>query len=70
MLDNTTAHTAHWSMLELREVYDEQVIYQWPPCSPDLKPCDFYLWGILKDEIYINNLHMTRETEGKYSMSD
>jgi len=24
----------------------------WPPYSPDLNPCDFYLWGFLKDEVY------------------
>ncbi|GFW69054.1 uncharacterized protein TNCV_2919521 [Trichonephila clavipes] len=21
----------------------------WPPHSPDLMPCDFYLWGFIKD---------------------
>ncbi|QQP41629.1 Uncharacterized protein FKW44_016060, partial [Caligus rogercresseyi] len=20
----------------------------WPPSSPDLNPCDYYLWGILE----------------------
>ncbi|QQP42505.1 Uncharacterized protein FKW44_017194 [Caligus rogercresseyi] len=20
----------------------------WPPSSPDLKPCDYYLWGVLE----------------------
>ena len=24
----------------------------WPPRSPDLNPCDFFLWGYLKDKIY------------------
>lgn len=24
----------------------------WPPYSPDLNPCDFYLWGYLKDQVY------------------
>ncbi|KAK9693674.1 hypothetical protein QE152_g34046 [Popillia japonica] len=24
----------------------------WPPYSPDLNPCDFYLWGSLKDMVY------------------
>lgn len=27
----------------------------WPPYSPDLNPCDFFLWGYLKDEVYCNN---------------
>ena len=32
---------------------------EWPAHSPDLTPCDFWLWGMLKDEVYrekINNL--------------
>jgi hypothetical protein len=24
----------------------------WPPSSPDLTPCDFYLWVYLKDQVY------------------
>lgn len=26
----------------------------WPPRSPDLTPLDFFLWGYLKDKIYVN----------------
>ena len=26
----------------------------WPPYSPDLNPCDFYLWGYLKSRVYSN----------------
>jgi hypothetical protein len=25
---------------------------EWPPYSPDLTPCDFWLWGQLKDQVY------------------
>lgn len=25
---------------------------EWPPNSPDLNPCDYYLWGKLKDKVY------------------
>ena len=25
---------------------------RWPPRSPDLNPCDFYLWGYLKSRVY------------------
>ncbi|GBM27933.1 hypothetical protein AVEN_146156-1 [Araneus ventricosus] len=25
----------------------------WPPGSPDLNPCDFWLWGYLKDVVYV-----------------
>ncbi|KFM83383.1 hypothetical protein X975_26734, partial [Stegodyphus mimosarum] len=24
----------------------------WPPRSPDLTPCDFWLWGYLKSKVY------------------
>ena len=24
----------------------------WPPRSPDMTPCDFFLWGWLKDQVY------------------
>ena len=25
---------------------------KWPPRSPDLNPCDFFLWGYLKQRVY------------------
>ena len=25
---------------------------EWPPRSPDLIPCDFFLWGYLKDKVF------------------
>jgi hypothetical protein len=25
----------------------------WPPRSPDLAPCDFFLWGFFKDSVYV-----------------
>ncbi|GBO27520.1 hypothetical protein AVEN_245013-1 [Araneus ventricosus] len=36
---------------------DAQVISRhfpiaWPPRSPDVTPCDFWMWGFLKDNIY------------------
>ena len=29
---------------------------RWPPRSPDLTPCDFHLWGYLKDKVYTHPL--------------
>ena len=26
--------------------------YDWPARSPDLTPCDFFLWGWAKDKVY------------------
>ncbi len=28
---------------------------EWPARSPDLTPCDFSLWGIVKDHVYAQN---------------
>ena len=25
---------------------------RWPPCSPDPTPCDYFLWGAIKDKVY------------------
>ena len=25
---------------------------EWPPRSPDLTPCDYFLWGHLKNKVY------------------
>ena len=29
----------------------------WPPRSPDLSSCNFYLWGTLKQKVHANNPH-------------
>jgi hypothetical protein len=29
----------------------------WPPCSPDLSPCDYFLWKYLKHNVYKNRPH-------------
>jgi hypothetical protein len=34
---------------------------RWPPCSPDLTPPDFYLWGAAKSAVYCDRLHMLNE---------
>jgi hypothetical protein len=26
---------------------------EWPPRSPDLTPIDFFLWGFVKDNVYV-----------------
>jgi len=28
-----------------------------PPRSPDATPCDFFLWGYFKDQVYVPPLH-------------
>ena len=38
---------------------NDQVFYKWPPRSPDLTVCDFFLWGYVKDRVYVPPLPAT-----------
>ena len=38
---------------------------RWPPCSPDLTPCDFWLWGYLKDKVYRGNIRNLAELKNQ-----
>ncbi|KAJ4438070.1 hypothetical protein ANN_14009 [Periplaneta americana] len=38
---------------------DDQALFPWPTRSPDLTPCDFYLWGYIKDRVYVPPLPQT-----------
>ena len=42
-----------------RGIAQELVLFAWPPRSPDLTPCDFYLLGCFKDKVYIPPLPTT-----------
>lgn len=52
-----TAHTARTSMKALSEMFPGRLIslhgdIGWPAHSPDLSPCDYFLWGYLKNKVY------------------
>ena len=60
MQDGATPHTAWQSLAILYEHFGARVIsgnfkrhfncgMDWPPYSPDLTPCDLFLWGYLKN---------------------
>ena len=36
-----------------RAVDGDNVLLKWPPRSPDLTPCDFFLWGYVKGLVYV-----------------
>ena len=41
----------------LRKMFSSRLIslrgdVKWPARSPDLSPCDFFLWGYLKERVY------------------
>jgi inhibitor of nuclear factor kappa-B kinase subunit alpha len=61
--DSATPHTARDSIEELRQVFRDRIISRglWPARSPDLNPCDFYLWGNLKQKVYKTNPHTIEE---------
>jgi hypothetical protein len=55
--DGATAHTVRASMEVLREIFPGRFIslrgdILWPACSPNLSPCDFFLWRYLKAEVF------------------
>ena len=56
--NNATAHTANDTMLELTNIFGDCILSRglWPPRSPDLNPCDLYLWDKLKSVSYVNIL--------------
>ena len=37
--------------------------HEWPARSPDLTPCDFFLWGFLKEQVYKTNSTCVDELE-------
>ena len=49
-----TLYTAHIVQKWLNEKFSNRFVdkKKWPPRSPDLNPCDFYLWGYLKSVVY------------------
>ncbi|PNF21694.1 hypothetical protein B7P43_G10338 [Cryptotermes secundus] len=55
--DGTTIHTVRLTMDLLRGLFPGHIISHhgdipWPTCLPNLAPCDFFLWGHLKAEVY------------------
>ena len=55
--DGATAHTARRSLRVLKEMFPGRLISlrgdeEWPARSPDLSPCDFFLWGYLKEKVF------------------
>lgn len=58
--DGATSHTARISMNIVNRLFPNHVISRngditWPSRSPDLTPCDFFLWGYLKSKVFQDN---------------
>ena len=56
--DGAPAHCSKEAIKWLTEQFGENRLisrnaaFKWPPCSPDLNPLDFFLWGYLKSRVY------------------
>jgi len=48
-MDNARPHNSKVSVQALKEVKAQRVMH--PPYSPDLSPCDFFLFGALKEKL-------------------
>ena len=58
--DGATSHTSRASMGVLHPLFPNRLISRfgdvaWPPRSPDLSMCDYFLWGYLKSRVYKRN---------------
>ena len=43
-------------MILQTSTYDDQMLLAWPPRSSDAIACDFFLWGYVKDQVYVPSL--------------
>lgn len=60
MQDGAPPHIAKPVKEFLLSNFGEKVISRhfprpWPPRSPDLNPCDYFLWGYLKHKVFLRN---------------
>jgi hypothetical protein len=65
--DGAPAHYAGETRQFLYQHFGERIVSrgcpnEWPPRSPDLTPCDFYLWGVIMEFTYRNG-HFNNVTE-------
>lgn len=63
----------HWRQF-VRDCLDEHFPHRWigrdgpipwPPRSPDITPCDFFVWGFVKDRVYSNKVNSLEEMKQK-----
>ena len=55
--DGAPAHISVEVSTWMTQIFGRKIIalhhpYEWPPRSPDLTPCDFFLWGCMKSQVY------------------
>lgn len=67
-LDGAPAHCTAEVSAELYRLFDDRWLrrlgpWNWPPRSPDLTPLDFYLWGKIKEKVYVTPVNCREELE-------
>ena len=67
-MNKVTNINLHKTMTKIFEHFKENVQARrgesWAPSSPDLNPCDFFLWGYMKELVYKplpTSLHQLKE---------
>jgi hypothetical protein len=65
-LNLATTHTARNSIQTGQEMFPEHVTSRfgdiaWPPRSPDLSACNFFLWGYLRQKAYVNRPNIIQD---------
>ena len=55
--DGAPAHRTNIVKTRLSDVFNHRIIgigfdTEWPPRSPDMTPCDYFLWGHVKNQVY------------------
>lgn len=66
--DGATCHTAGETIELLKEHFDDQIIslrgpVNWPPRSCDLTPLDYFLWGYVKSQVYVDKPRTINDLE-------
>ena len=68
--DGATSHTARMSMNAVNRVVSRNGDIPWPPLSPDLTPCDYFLWGVPENKSVWNkakNYHGFKTANSRWS---
>lgn len=69
-LDGAPPHWRHFVRDSLDKHFPNRWIGRggpipWPPRSPDITPCDFFVWGFVKDRVYASKVNNTEEMKRK-----
>jgi hypothetical protein len=60
--DSAPSHRAHSTQSYIKENVPAFIpAEKWPPCSPDLNPMDYSIWGILKEKVYARHFKTVEE---------